>query len=101
MTDGRPYIALSVPSEPVLVGRSNVAVFDERRNTSRVWPVNAEDIERYESAIARLRRDDPKLIAWLEAGAPAIHSEAEHIRWFGEPYGGYATSQAPQQERLA
>lgn len=69
-----------------LVGRKNVSVFDERRNTSRVFPVSPEDVERYESAIAKLNRDDPKLIAWLEAGAPPIHSEDDHHRWFGETY---------------
>lgn len=60
--------------------------FDERRNTSRVFLVAPDALPNAQRAIEQLRRTDPKLCAWLDAGAPAIHSEAEHIAWFGEPY---------------
>lgn len=87
-------------SENGLVGRSNVAVWDEHRNTSRVFDVPHTAIDDAERALASLRRTDQKLVAWLEAGAPPIHSEADHVRWFGCRYDDKSTA-APQQERLA
>ncbi|HEX5370046.1 MAG TPA: hypothetical protein VFY10_11580 [Dehalococcoidia bacterium] len=86
-------------SDNGLVGRRNVAIFDERRNSSRVWPVTPDDVDNYQRATARLRREHPNLVAWIEAGAPPIHTDADHRRWFGEPYNGHAKK--PQQEQLA
>lgn len=44
-----------------LVGRKNVAVFDERRNTSRVFPVEPGAAER---AIAELERARDAVADW-------------------------------------
>lgn len=86
-------------SDNGLVGRRNVAVWDDRRNSSRVFDVPPHALEDAERALAQLRRSEPLLVAWLEAGAPPIHSEADHVRWFGT---AYADKRArPQQERLA
>lgn len=63
------------------------SVFDEHRNTSRVWPVTEQDAENARRALAAFRRSDPALVAWLEDGAPNL-TEAEHVARFGEPYNG-------------
>lgn len=67
------------------VGRRNVAVWDERRNTSRVTKVTHEDVRQARAALERFRRDDPELVSWIEAGHPRL-TDAEHVRRFGEPY---------------
>jgi hypothetical protein len=59
--------------------------WDERRNTSRVFPVPAGAAERA-TAITRWASENPRHAAWLTAGAPPIRSDAEHLEWFGEPY---------------
>jgi hypothetical protein len=68
-----------------LVGRRNVAVFDQRRNTSRVWAVPPTARPDAMRALERLRHDDPELVSWIEAGAPRL-TDAEHVARFGEPY---------------
>jgi hypothetical protein len=59
--------------------------WDERRNTSRVFPVPAGAAERA-TATLRFAAEQPKHAAWIAAGAPPIRSDAEHREWFGEPY---------------
>jgi hypothetical protein len=61
------------------------AVFNEKRNTSRVWPVPPDALPNALSSLAAFRRSDPALYAWVAEGAPRL-SEAEHVERFGEPY---------------
>jgi len=68
-----------------LVGRRNVAVWDERRNTSRTFPVPPDALPNALRALEQLRRDQPALVDWIEAGAPRL-TDAEHRRRFGEPW---------------
>jgi hypothetical protein len=63
------------------------SLFDEHRNSSRVFPVTAQDAENARRALARFAQDDPLLYAWVAEGAPRL-SEAEHLARFGEPYRG-------------
>lgn len=60
-------------------------VFDERRNSSRVFPVTHEDVRQAHLALGRFRRDAPQLVEWIEAGAPRLTHD-EHLERFGEPY---------------
>lgn len=62
------------------------AAFDEHRNTSRTFSVDPKSLERAMEATASFRRADPRHVEWIEAGAPSIRSEDDHIRWFGKPY---------------
>lgn len=62
--------------------------WDERRNTSRVFPVHPDALPQ---ALAALRRIDPALRAWVEAGAPRL-TEAEHLERFGAPFGETAAA---------
>ena len=59
--------------------------YDERRNTSRVFPVTVQDGENARRAVTALRRTDPALVQWIEDGHPRL-TEAEHIQRFGVPY---------------
>jgi len=68
-----------------LVGRKNIAVWDERRNTSRVVPPPPHALADARRALDRLRDDDPELVSWIEAGHPRL-SHDEHVRRFGGPY---------------
>lgn len=61
------------------------AQWDERRNSSRVFPVTPEDIERGQAAYAILKRLHPALCQWIEDGHPHL-TEGEHLARFGEPY---------------
>lgn len=67
------------------VGRRNVARFDERRNTSRVFGVTVEDVRAARRALEHFRHDDPELVDWIEAGHPRLTHD-EHVRRFGGPY---------------
>jgi hypothetical protein len=58
------------------------AVWDEHRNTSRVFPVPPNALA---EALEALQRIDPRLRAWIEAGAPRLTHE-EHFERFGELY---------------
>lgn len=60
-------------------------VWDDRRNSSQMRPGSGSAKDCL-AAFARLRDEQPRLAAWLEAGAPPIHSEDEHVRWFGTTY---------------
>lgn len=62
------------------------ARFDEHRNTSRVWPVDPQQTDAALREFARVRRQFPRWVAWLKAGAPPVRSEAEHAEWFGCAY---------------
>lgn len=61
------------------------AIFDEHRNTSRVFPVPPEALPNARRALAAFHRDDPALASWVSEGAPRL-TEAEHLYRFGEPY---------------
>lgn len=67
-----------------LVGRRNVAVYDESRNSSRVVPVPPDALPTALRALATLPRD---LRRWIEDGAPRLTHD-EHRRRFHEPYKG-------------
>jgi len=77
------------------VGRRNVAVWDDRRNTSRVTPPPPHAAADARRALDRLRLDDPELVSWIEAGAPRLTHD-EHVRRFGERY---AASSSGRQRR--
>ena len=59
--------------------------FDERRNTSRVWPVPPNALPDALRSLTALRRTDPALVQWIEDGHPNL-TEADHLERFGEPY---------------
>jgi hypothetical protein len=69
----------------VSAGRKNVAVYDERRNTSRVFPVAPGALEAALAACARFRAEHPAHAQWLIDGHPTL-TEDEHIRRFGSRY---------------
>jgi hypothetical protein len=64
------------------IPRQGGFVFDEHRNTSRVWPVPPDALP---AALAALRSLDPDLRRWIEDGAPNL-TDAEHVARFCEPY---------------
>jgi len=59
--------------------------FDERRNTSRVWPVPPNALPEALRSLRALRLSDPALVQWIEEGHPTL-TEAEHLERFGAPY---------------
>src|SRR5690348_16882651 len=61
------------------------AIFDERRNSSRVFPVPPDALPNAMRALAGLRRDYPELVSWIEEGAPRLTAE-EHYARFGEDF---------------
>lgn len=63
------------------------SVWDEHRNTSRVFPVTEQDVENARRALARFHAESPALVQWLRDGHPTL-TEAEHVARFGEPYRG-------------
>ena len=67
------------------LGAKGIAVFDERRNSSRVWPVSPLDVENATKALASFRSSDPALHAWISDGAPRLTHD-DHFARFGEPY---------------
>jgi hypothetical protein len=68
-----------------LVGRKNVAVWDERRNTSRVFPVPPDALPNALAALGRFQASQPSLYQWVTEGAPNLTHD-EHFARFGEPY---------------
>lgn len=60
-------------------------VYDERRNSSRVFPVPPSALLEAEAALGGFRRSKPALYAWVAEGAPRL-TEVEHLTRFGEPY---------------
>lgn len=61
------------------------AVWDDRRNTSRVQKVPPHALPEALDALARFRRAHPAHAAWIAEGAPTL-TDDEHVRRFGEPY---------------
>ena len=59
--------------------------FDERRNSSRVFPVLPDALPNALRALAAFRRDAPAHAAWIEEGHPTL-TDADHLARFGEPY---------------
>jgi hypothetical protein len=84
-----------------LVGRKNVVIWDEHRNTSRVFPVPPGALDAAAAALARFRIDSPAHAEWIESGHPTL-SDDEHVSRFGEVYDGARsrTTRARGQERL-
>jgi hypothetical protein len=69
------------------------AVFDERRNTSRVWPVPPDALPNARRALISLRNTDPALVQWIEDGYPTL-TELEHIERFGAAYKSHRSRRA-------
>ena len=67
------------------LGRKNVAVFDEHRNSSRVWPVPPTAVPEALEALARFKASRPDLYGWVASGAPLL-THGRHEALFGEPY---------------
>ncbi len=61
------------------IPRQGAFIFDEHRNTSRVWPVPKGSAE---IALRALRTIDPALREWIEDGHPTL-TETEHMQRFG------------------
>lgn len=49
--------------------------FDERRNTSRVWPVPPAAIDAARRSQARYERERPAWYRWIVAGCPELTPE--------------------------
>jgi hypothetical protein len=69
---------MSVPRQPG--GR-----FDERRNTSRVFPVVPGSSSEAVAALQRWARAEPEHARWIAEGHPSL-TDAEHRERFGVPY---------------
>jgi hypothetical protein len=67
------------------LGRKNVAVFDEHRNSSRVWPVPPTALPEAEAALEAFKRSRPDLYEWVASGAPNL-SHGQHLSLFGETF---------------
>lgn len=59
--------------------------WDERRNTSRVRPVEHGALDAAVYALAKWRASDPRHAAWIIDGAPPL-TEREHVERFGVAY---------------
>jgi len=57
-------------------------VWDEHRNSSRVFPVPPDALP---NALRALTSLDPALRRWIEDGHPNL-TDDEHFRRFGEPF---------------
>ena len=64
--------------------------FDERRNSSRIFPVPPDALPNALRAMARWKAENPAHAQWIADGYPSL-TEAEHVARFGEPYNGFAT----------
>jgi hypothetical protein len=64
---------------------ANVARFDERRNSSRVFPVPPDAHKDVLRAVAAWREREPAAYRWLADGHPRL-TEDDHVARFGEPY---------------
>lgn len=67
------------------VGAKGIAVWDDHRNSSRVFPVSPQDVANAERALAAFKASQPDLYAWVARGAPTP-TEAQHVAWFGGSY---------------
>jgi hypothetical protein len=70
----------------VSIPRVPGATFDERRNTSRVFPVDPGANAACTAASRAWARAAPQHYAWIKAGAPPIATQEDHVRWFGVEY---------------
>jgi hypothetical protein len=61
------------------------SVWDERRNSSRVFPVPPDALPNALRALAAFRRAAPEHAAWIDEGFPTL-TEREHLERFGEQY---------------
>lgn len=59
--------------------------YDERRNSSAVFPVPPDALPNVRRALAAFERDYPAMQSWICEGAPTL-TEDEHLIRFGEPY---------------
>lgn len=57
-------------------------VWDEHRNSSRVFPVPPDALP---NAVRACKGIDPALRRWIEDGHPVL-TDGEHYARFGEPY---------------
>lgn len=63
-------------------GWGSGGAFDERRNSSRVFPVMPDA---HRAALRALDGLDKPLRRWIEDGAPNLTHD-EHVKRFGEPF---------------
>lgn len=80
--------AAAIPAQP--------SIWDARRNTSMVHAVPPNALPDALAALAALRRTDPTLVAWIEAGHPNL-TEHEHVARFGESYTATRSRKASAQ----
>lgn len=80
--------------------RQRGAGWDERRNTSRVFPVPVAAPGEYRRQFERLRHEQPALVQWILDGHPTL-TEAEHLGRFGEPYRPRSSRTKPAGSRSA
>jgi hypothetical protein len=63
------------------------STWDERRNSSRVFPVPPGAVEDAERALRRWQAEAPAHAQWILDGYPTL-TDADHVARFGEPYTG-------------
>lgn len=61
-------------------------VYDERRNSSQVHPVDPQAGDACRRACRAWAIKNPRMFAWLKSGAPPIRSHEQHREVFGVPY---------------
>jgi hypothetical protein len=61
------------------------SVWDERRNSSRVWPVPPGAVDDAERALKRWQAEEPAHVQWILDGYPTL-TDAEHVARFGVAY---------------
>ena len=69
-------------------------IWDEHRNSSRVFPVPPTALPEAVAALAAFRRTQPRLYEWVAQGAPTL-TDAEHLARFGAPYEHRRSRKAP------
>jgi hypothetical protein len=61
------------------------SVWNDRRNTSRVFPVPPGAVEDAERALQRWQAENPAHARWILDGYPTL-TDDEHVSRFGVPY---------------
>jgi len=61
------------------------AVYDERRNSSHVFPVPPGAVDEADRALRRWAAENPSRVLGILDGAPTL-THAEHVARFGVPY---------------
>jgi hypothetical protein len=79
------------------IPRVSGPTWDERRNTSRVFPVPPDALPLALAALERFRRFEPAHAEWIADGAPNL-SEAEHFARFGVPYRSHRSRKTTKGE---